>query len=118
MARWLNCQLPDSTRVLVSPALRARQTADALQRKYRIVMPLAPGGGTAELLQVARWPDGRAPVLIVGHQPTLGLAAAQLLAGAELAWSVRKGAIWWLRGRERDGRQEVVLLAALSPEQI
>ena len=34
MAEWLNRFLPESTRILVSPALRTRQTADALERKY------------------------------------------------------------------------------------
>ena len=43
MAEWLNRFLPDSTRILVSPALRTRQTADALGRKYRTVDGLAPG---------------------------------------------------------------------------
>mgnify|MGYP003341424657 CR=1 FL=1 len=32
-----------------------------------------------DLLAAARWPDSNEPVLVVGHQPTLGVAAAQLL---------------------------------------
>ena len=35
MAAWLNKQLPSSTRVLVSPARRAQQTAAALDRKFK-----------------------------------------------------------------------------------
>lgn len=118
MAQWLNRQLPDSTRVLVSPALRTRQTADALSRKLKLVPELAPERSVTELLEVARWPDGRGPVLVVGHQPTLGLAAAYLLGGLVEVPAVRKGAVWWLKHRERDGRGEVVLQAVIAPEQL
>lgn len=118
MAQWLNQHLPDSTRVLVSPTLRTRQTADALGRKVRTVPDLGPDGGVEGLLTATRWPDGREPVLVVGHQPTLGLAAAYLLAGVAQPWPVRKGAVWWLRQRERANGDEVVLHAALGPEQL
>jgi phosphohistidine phosphatase len=70
------------------------------------------------LLQAARWPDSRELVLIVGHQDTLGMTAAYLLAGIAQPWSVRKGALWWLRRRERAGGVEVVLQAVLSAEQV
>jgi phosphohistidine phosphatase len=55
-------------------------------------------------------------VLVVGHQPTLGLAAAYLLSGQAQPWTLRKGAAWWLRVREREGVAQVVLHGALSPE--
>ncbi len=116
MASWLNRQLPSTARVLVSPARRAQQTAAALDRKLRTVPELAPDGSVDALFSAARWPDAREPVLVVGHQPTLGLAAAWLLAGQTEPWSVRKAGVWWLRGRERDGRLQVVLQAMLSPE--
>jgi phosphohistidine phosphatase len=118
MAQWLNRHLPESTRVLASPALRSRQTADALNRKYKIVSELAPERSATELLQVARWPDARGPVLVVGHQPTLGFVAAYLIGGLTDSWTVRKGAVWWLRQREREDRAEVILLATLSPDLI
>jgi phosphohistidine phosphatase len=118
MAQWLNRHLADSTRVLVSPALRTRQTADALNRKYKIVPELAPERSVMELLQAVRWPDSRGPVLVVGHQPTLGLAAAYLMDGITSSWRIRKGGAWWLRRRERDGVAEVMLMAALSAELI
>lgn len=118
MAQWLNRHLPESTRVLVSPALRSRQTADALNRKYKLVPELAPDRSVTELLQATRWPDARGPVLVVGHQPTLGFAAAYLIGGLTESWTVRKGAVWWLRQREREDRAEVILLATLSPDLI
>ncbi len=122
MAEWLNRFLPESTKVLVSPALRTRQTADALGRKYRLIDSLAPGAGASQLLAAARWPDSREPVLIVGHQPTLGQTAAYLMAGADAlqcpAWGVKKGAAWWLRHRVRDGQAEVVLVSVRSPDKL
>ena len=118
MAEWLNRFLPDSSRILVSPALRARQTAQALGRKLRIVDALAPGASHNQALAAARWPDSREPGLLVGHQPMLGQLAAYLMAGAATLdappWSVRKGAVWWLRHRERDG--EVALVSVRAAE--
>ena len=125
MATWLNRQLPASTRVLVSPARRAQQTAAALDRKFKTVPALAPDADVAALLHAVRWPDAREPVLVVGHQPTLGLAAAYLMTGprldgtgadALLPWSIRKGGVWWLRAREREGGLQVVLHAVVGPD--
>ena len=113
---WLGRQLPAGAKVLVSPALRAQQTAAVLDRKIKTVDALAPGGTVDALLQAARWPDAREAVLIVGHQPTLGSAAAALLAGQAQTWTVRKGGVWWLRGRERGGELQVVLHAVVGPE--
>ena len=116
IATWLNRQLPSSARVMASPARRAQQTAAALERKIKTVPALAPDGTVEGLLHAVRWPDAREPVLVVGHQPTLGLCAAYLLAGQAQAWPVRKGALWWLRAREREGVLQVVLHAVVSPE--
>ncbi len=118
MAKWLNQQLPATTRVLASPARRTQQTALVLERKFRTVPALAPDATPQALLEAARWPNAREPVLVIGHQPTLGLVAAQLLTGAPHALAVKKGAVWWLRSREREGEGQVVLVAALTPEQV
>ena len=116
MAAWLNKQLPSSTRVLVSPARRAQQTAAALDRKFKTVPALAPDATVEGLLHAVRWPDAREPVLVIGHQPTLGLVTGYLLSGQPQAWAVRKGAAWWLRAREREGQLQIVLHAVVSPE--
>ena len=116
MATWLERHLPDSCRILVSPARRTQQTASALGRKFRTVADLAPGTSVAAVLAAANWPDAREPVLIVGHQPTLGEVASLLLAGAEAGWSIRKGGVWWLSDRDRDGSASVVLRVAIGPE--
>ncbi len=134
MADWLNRFLPESTRVLVSPAARCQQTVQALGRKFQTRDALGPGGSVGALLALARWPERREPVLVVGHQPTLGMAAATLMAGpqgaseaaaademvehATPAWSMRKGAVWWLRHRQRHGVAEVVLVSVRSPDSL
>ncbi len=122
MADWLNRFLPESTKVLVSPAQRCRQTADALGRKLRIVDGLAPGVPHTQALAAARWPDSREPVLLIGHQPMLGQLAAQLMGGPATLdgppWAVRKGAVWWLRHRLREGVAEVVLVSVRTPDKL
>ena len=116
MAVWLDRQLPQGLRVLASPARRTEQTAQALGRKFKMRAELLPDGNPADLLELVRWPDGRGAVLVVGHQPMLGQTAAQLLGMPGHECTLRKGAVWWLRRRERLGVQQTVLLAALSPE--
>jgi phosphohistidine phosphatase len=116
MAAWLNHRLAATTRVLVSPALRCRQTAEALGREMRIVPAIAPDVPIANLIEASRWPKSSEPVLLCGHQPTLGQLAAQLLAGVEQDWAVKKGAVWWLRWRQRDGEPEVTLHAVQGPD--
>lgn len=116
MAAWLNHRLPATTRVLVSPALRCRQTADALGREMRIVPTIAPDAPITALIEASRWPKSSEPVLLCGHQPTLGQLAAHLLAGVEQEWAVKKGAVWWLRWRQRDGEPEVTLHAVQGPD--
>ena len=111
----------------MSPALRTQQTAEALGRRFKTVDALGPEGSAEGLLAAARWPDAREPVLVVGHQPTLGMVAAYLMTGPRLAhipgvelqpWSVKKGGVWWMRYRPREDRGEVVLVAVRTPEQI
>ena len=116
MAEWLNRRLAASTRVLVSPALRCQQTAKALDRNFKTVAALAPDADGEALLKVARWPDGNEPVLVVGHQPTLGLVAAYLVADLPQPWAIKKGAVWWLRNRDREGGAQVVVQAVMAPD--
>ena len=118
MAAWLNQQLPATTRVLASPARRTQQTALALERKFRTLPALAPDASVTAVLEAARWPDAKEPVLVIGHQPTLGAVAAQLLSGTAQPWAVKKGAVWWLRSREREGEGQVVLVNVISPDQV
>lgn len=116
VARWLRSRLTAPPRILVSPAQRTLQTASALSEDYEIMAELAPGGSAAGVLAAAGWPHSRQAVLVVGHQPTLGEVASLLIAGEPLSWSVKKGAVWWISQRTRDGLQQVVLRAVVAPE--
>jgi len=116
MAKWLDRHLPATTRILSSPADRAQQTALALKRKFRVVPELAPGASAAAVLAATGWPDAREPVLVVGHQPTLGEVAAFLLTEDEAYWSVRKGAVWWLSNRVRGGLSSTVIKVVIAPD--
>ena len=116
MAAWLDRQLPEGTRILVSPARRCEQTALALGRKYKIRSELAPDATPAQLLELVQWPVHKYPVLVIGHQPILGQTIALLLALKESECAVKKGALWWLRNRDRDGHSQTVVVTVQSPE--
>ncbi|MCY7307167.1 MAG: histidine phosphatase family protein [Rhodoferax sp.] len=116
MSGWLDRQLPDATRILCSPARRCEQTAHALGRKFKIRAELAPGCSVEQLLEAAQWPGSKQAVLVIGHQPVLGETIARLLPFKFEACPVRKGAVWWLRTRERDGEQQTVVTAVQSPD--
>jgi phosphohistidine phosphatase len=116
MAAWLDRQLPEATRVLVSPARRTEQTVLALGRKYKLRSELAPDGTVEDLLTLVNWPQGKSPVLVVGHQPMLGQTIARLLGLQAAECTVRKGAVWWLRSRAREGHVQTVVLTVQSPE--
>jgi phosphohistidine phosphatase len=120
MGAWLNQQLPESTRVLASPAKRTQQTAQALGRGFKTSEILSPHHSVDDLLLAARYPLGREPVLLVGHQPTLGLVVARLLEATDPSqpWSIKKGSVWWLRTREREGQVQLTLHAVISPENL
>jgi phosphohistidine phosphatase len=116
MAAWLDRQLPEGLRVLCSPARRTEQTAQALGRKYKLRAELLPEGTPTELLELVQWPRARGAVLVVGHQPLLGQTAAQLLGMGEGECAIRKGAVWWLRQRQRLEQSQTVLMAVMAPD--
>ena len=116
MAAWLDRQLPEGARILVSPAKRCEQTALALGRKHKIRSELAPDATAAQLLEVVQWPISKYPILVIGHQPVLGQVIAQLLGLKDSDCAVKKGALWWLRNRDRDGQSQTVVVTVQSPE--
>ena len=118
MAAWLEAQLPQGTRILSSPAVRADQTVRALGRKYKVRDALSPGASVQDVLETSGWPDAKYPVLLVGHQPSLGGLIAQLLQMPDAACAIRKGSVWWLRNRSREGQDQTVLMAVTSPERL
>lgn len=116
MAAFLKSHLPEHTRILVSPAVRTRQTAEALTHAFTIEPRLAPNADPQALLSAAEWPHGEGCVLLVGHQPTLGQVAARLLTGSPQDFSVKKGAIWWFSNTPRDERPRTLLRMVMSAD--
>ena len=112
MAVFLSSHLPPAVRILVSPAKRAQQTALALTKDFIIEPNIAPGASPEAILHAAGWPDEKGSVLIFGHQPTLGEVAALLLTDTPTAFSIKKGAVWWINCHSRE---HATLLLAIAP---
>jgi phosphohistidine phosphatase len=118
MAEWLRPRLEGDWRVLVSPSQRTLQTVEPLETAFETSDAASTGTSPQKLLRETGWPSARRNVLVVGHQPTLGEVAAQLLRGGEGGVSVRKGAVWWFSTRERDGKFETTLKAVVNPDMV
>lgn len=118
MAEWLKPRLPKDTRMLVSPTMRTRQTAEALDDEFDTVEEIGPGASANTVLSAADWPGGKGTVLVVGHQPTLGEVAGLLLSGKPVMLNVRKGAIWWFSHKKKRGPEDLLLQAVLSPDML
>lgn len=116
VANWLAPHLPQNTRILASPALRTRQTAETLQLPFKIVQALAPDATVVDILNAAGWPSSGSTVVIVGHQPVLGQVAAWLLSGVEADWSIKKANVWWLGNRMRESTPQTFLRTVISPD--
>lgn len=118
MAEWLDRQLPEGTRIFSSPARRCEDTVCRLDRKYKIHKDLLPESSADNILTFLQWPNAKGTVLIVGHQPMIGQIVAQSLGLKDSACAVRKGSVWWLRSRERDGQRQTVLVAVQSVDML
>lgn len=129
MAAWLAARLPRGARLVSSPAVRARETAQALADAASLMLEidarLAPDQPPLDYLAAAGWPVGSdaaddpgGAVVIVAHQPILGLVASRLLTGIEQPVSVRKAAAWWFTRRERGGSAQALLKLSISPDQL
>jgi phosphohistidine phosphatase len=108
VARWLASRLADDCRILVSPALRAQQTAQALARTFETDPRLASGSTADAVIAATNWPDASTCVLAVGHQPTLGHVASLLLEGEAADRALRTGEVLWVRGRAGDAHATLV----------
>jgi phosphohistidine phosphatase len=104
IAAFLRPNLPGNLRILVSPATD----------NFTLAPDIAPGASPQAVLQAAQWPNVEGAVLIVGHQPTLGAVAAQLLGCEGSAFSIKKGGIWWFS--QRAGSAQVSLRLVIAPD--
>lgn len=114
VGRWIREHRPKKMRILVSPATRTIQTADALDLKFEIDEQIGPEASAEDLIAAANWPAEGGAVLLVGHQPTLGRLAARLLTGTEMDLTIKKGAVWWIARDSRGGRDDTILKAVIS----
>ena len=114
---WLDRQLPEQCRILVSPALRCQQTADELGRRYTTHEALNTNSTAQRMLEVCGWPQHRFPALLVGHQPLLGELAALILSGTSHPWKIRKAGIFWIKATDAEDALPFIKLA-IGPELI
>lgn len=107
-----------SLEVRASPAVRTQQTAAALGAKVAIEPAIATDADNTGYLVLAAQPRGKhAALVLVGHQPSIGAAAACLLTGVPHDIGVRKGVIWWFVLRpEEIGDAAATLRGVWSPD--
>jgi phosphohistidine phosphatase len=125
VAKALAKYIDDNTRVVISPAVRTRETVAPLiartSLEFGVDPRLAPGarlGDVLDALEVAIAScSGDSPSLVmVGHQPWIGQVARRLLTNGPGDWSVKKASAWWLVRRSRDGSTEWTMRSVLDPE--
>lgn len=116
IAEWLRPRLRQDRIVLVSPARRAQETARALADSFSVRAEVGTTATPQSVLEVAGWPDREGSVVVVGHQPTLGQAAALALCGKIFDLDIEKGALWWLVGNP--GAPKPRLRLAIAPDML
>ncbi|MES1981286.1 MAG: histidine phosphatase family protein [Pseudomonadota bacterium] len=116
MGDLLRPLLPQGTRILVSPAKRTQQTAQALTPEFSTEPAIAPGAAPQAVLSAAGWPHGTGCVMLVGHQPSLGIAAALIMTGREHGWKITKSGVWWFSRDPADA--QVSLRLVISADQL
>ena len=111
--------LPVLLPTILLPSLASAQDFPA--KPIKLIVPFPAGGPNDIIARVIgqRMSEiAKQPVLIVGHQPVIGETLGQLLRIEGGSVPVRKGAVWWLRSRERDGDAQTVLWAVQSAETV
>lgn len=115
---------PDTGRVLTSPLVRARQTAELIVGEFKTAVPvtvlneLGNGHSTTVLLRALRTWAGLGGLVLVGHMPSLAEHLAELVgAGARANFHFRTGTVACVHLTEwRVGAGELGWLA--GPEQL
>ena len=119
VSKWLRERLAPDTRILVSPARRTVQTADALGLDYELSEAIAPGASAEDVLRAADWPNALTPVMVVGHNPTLNEVAEHLLAHQNKLFALRKGAVVWFESQDDEsGATKASVVAEISPSSL
>jgi phosphohistidine phosphatase len=108
MAAWLKPRVGKDWRILVSPSRRTLQTVDPLGVAFEEEDAVGLSANVKTVLRAAGWPNAKDNVVVVGHQPTLGEVAAELL-GTPDGISIKKGAVWWFSSRDDEAALRVVI---------
>jgi phosphohistidine phosphatase len=115
MAQWLRPRLPSNLLILSSPAVRTRQTAEALAIPFTLSDALAKHSSAAAMRDAAGWPDNPRNVMLVGHQPVLGELLVLLLGASTPLDDMPKAGIWWLKAQCSAGRLVIGVEAVIGP---
>src|SRR3989442_9000690 len=83
VAAWLEPRLPRGCEILVSPAARAQQTAQALGVPFVTSPAVCTDARAGDIISPAQWPVRSGAGLLVGPHPPLGRVPALPLSGAE-----------------------------------
>jgi phosphohistidine phosphatase len=110
--------------ILSSPLVRAHDTAKiaakALKYRHEILLrdELLPEASTTEILTYLRKFKESASVLLVGHEPLLGIVASALLGSETTAIEFKKGALCCISTPKLPSDTPGTLLWHLTPKQL
>jgi len=82
--------------ILCSPLARARQTADILMEAFsgrpalEVIPALAPPANRPDLYEAIRSHERADALMLVGHEPSLGEIAAEILSGSPASYLLLK----------------------------
>jgi phosphohistidine phosphatase len=107
--------LPAGARIVASPAVRTRETADALDLPYEIDQRIAPDAGADALLAASGWPDGHGLVILVGHNPAISVLASRLAGAEESSLVLRRAAAWWFACNTDGAHPQLTLKTVMTP---
>ncbi|HEY9277552.1 MAG TPA: histidine phosphatase family protein [Methylotenera sp.] len=119
MAKWLYQHLPTVTLVLCSPAKRCLETAAALsalnQVQIKIEDFLSVDSSVEQIANALASKYSGKTVLLIGHQPNLGLLIVRLLGMHQSAGVVKKGSVCWVRQRTDGDAKSYYIYAVQQP---
>ncbi|RYE78857.1 MAG: histidine phosphatase family protein [Oxalobacteraceae bacterium] len=118
MAQWLRARLPSDLLILSSPAVRARQTAEALGLPFSLSDALAKNSSAEAMRDAAGWPDNARNVILVGHQPVLGDLLMLLLGAATPLDAMPKAGLWWLSAQSSAAQVLIGVKAVIGPDSL
>ena len=120
IAKWLREHLGRrQPRLIASATMRSQQTLAAFGADFSVDANLNPGARIGDYLAASGWPGADDEIVIlVGHQPEIGMVANLLLHGRAENCSFKKGTIWWLQQQVHAGQCRCELRAMVTPDTI